>query len=72
MYVGITRARHTLTVSTLRRRKKGRETVTGIPSRFILEMKLSEAGGGEDPREKLKRLRAELSAKASAKAASPD
>ena len=42
MYVGITRARHTLAVSTLRRRKKGRETVAGVPSRFIAEMKLDE------------------------------
>ena len=64
MYVGITRARLTLTVSTLMRRKKGRETVAGIPSRFIAEMKLEEAGAREDPRERLKRLRAELVAKA--------
>ena len=42
MYVGITRARTTLAVSTLRRRKKGRETVAGVPSRFIAEMKLDE------------------------------
>jgi ATP-dependent DNA helicase Rep len=66
MYVGITRARLTLTVSTLARRKKGRETVAGIPSRFIAEMKLEEAGAKEDPRERLKRLRAELAAKAAA------
>ena len=64
MYVGITRARHTLCVSTLKRRKKGRDTVMGVPSRFIAEMKLDEARGKEDPREKLKRLRAELAAKA--------
>ncbi|MBI5255205.1 MAG: UvrD-helicase domain-containing protein [Burkholderiales bacterium] len=64
MYVGITRARSTLMVSTLRRRKKGRETVAGIPSRFIAEMKLNEAGANEDPRERLKRLRAELATKA--------
>jgi ATP-dependent DNA helicase Rep len=64
MYVGITRARTTLAVSTLRRRKKGRDTVAGIPSRFIAEMKLDEIGGvKEDPREKLKRMRAELAAK---------
>ena len=44
MYVGITRARSTLAVSTLRRRKRGRETVPGMPSRFIAEMKLDEAG----------------------------
>jgi ATP-dependent DNA helicase Rep len=43
MYVGITRARHTLMVSTLKRRKKGRDTVMGVPSRFIVEMKLHEA-----------------------------
>jgi ATP-dependent DNA helicase Rep len=70
MYVGITRARKTLAVSTLRRRKKGRETVMGIPSRFINEMKLGEGGGPkEDPREKLKRMREQLAAKAAATAA---
>jgi ATP-dependent DNA helicase Rep len=57
MYVGITRARRTLAVSTLRRRKRGRDTVQGIPSRFIAEMKLHEAGPKVDPREKLKALR---------------
>ena len=76
MYVGITRARHTLVVSTLRRRKRGRETVAGVPSRFIAEMKLDEGGAKEDPRERLKRVRAELAARsqltlaAQAKAAS--
>ena len=64
MYVGITRARRTLVVSTLRRRKKGRDTVAGVPSRFIAEMKLDEGGAKEDPREWLKRLRAELAARA--------
>jgi ATP-dependent DNA helicase Rep len=64
MYVGITRARTTLAVSTLRRRKKGREYGAGVPSRFIAEMKLDEGGAKEDPREKLKKLRAALSAKA--------
>jgi ATP-dependent DNA helicase Rep len=63
MYVGITRARTTLAVSTLKRRKKGRETVAGIPSRFIAEMKLDERKTKEDPRERLKRLRAELAAR---------
>lgn len=57
MYVGITRARTTLAVSTLRRRKKGRDTVQAIPSRFIAEMKLHEVVAKEDPREKLKALR---------------
>ena len=63
MYVGITRARTTLVVSTLRRRKKGRDTVAGVPSRFIAEMKLDEVTAKEDPRERLKRLRAELAAR---------
>jgi ATP-dependent DNA helicase Rep len=63
MYVGITRARSTLVVSTLRRRKKGRETVAGVPSRFIREMKLDEVTAREDPRERLRRLRAEIAAR---------
>jgi len=66
MYVGITRARHTLVVSTLRRRKKGRDTVAGVPSRFIAEMKLNEGVAKEDARERLKRVRAELAAKSDA------
>ena len=66
MYVGITRARTTLAVSTLRRRKKNRETVMGIPSRFISEMKLHEGGVKEDPREKLKRLREAFAVKGKA------
>jgi len=64
MYVGITRARTTLVVSTLRRRKKGRDTVQAIPSRFIAEMKLNEVKARDDPRERLKKLRAEMAAKA--------
>jgi ATP-dependent DNA helicase Rep len=68
MYVGITRARQTLVVSTLTRRKRGRETVAGVPSRFIAEMKLDEAKASEDPRERLKRIRAELAAKVAASA----
>ncbi|HET7524310.1 MAG TPA: ATP-dependent helicase, partial [Burkholderiaceae bacterium] len=71
MYVGITRARHTLMVSTLKRRKRGRDMVSALPSRFIAEMRLDEAAGREDPRERLRRLRAELAARtASAPAAS--
>jgi ATP-dependent DNA helicase Rep len=66
MYVGITRAQQTLVVSTLRRRKRGRETVAGVPSRFIAEMKLHEAKSQEDPRERLRRLREEIAAKAAA------
>jgi len=70
MYVGITRAQQTLVASTLRRRKRGRETVAGVPSRFIAEMKLNEAKAQEDPRERLRRLREEIAAKAAAGAPS--
>jgi len=70
MYVGITRAQRTLAVSTLRRRKRGRETVAGVPSRFIAEMKLHEAKTQEDPRERLRRLREEIAAKTTAAAPS--
>jgi ATP-dependent DNA helicase Rep len=66
MYVGITRARSTLAVSWLRRRKRGRDTVAGVPSRFIAEMKLEEGGAREDPRERLKALRASLAARGAA------
>ena len=66
MYVGITRAQKTLVVSTLRRRKKGRELVAGVPSRFIGEMKLHEVQSQEDPKERLKKLRAQLAAKVAA------
>ena len=37
--------------------------VPGVPSRFIAEMKLDEVTHKEDPREKLKRLRAEMAAR---------
>jgi ATP-dependent DNA helicase Rep len=58
MYVGITRARTTLSINMLRRRKRGRDTIQGVPSRFIAEMKLDENTVKEDPRDKLKALRA--------------
>ncbi len=64
MYVGITRAQRTLTVNWLRRRKKGRDTIAGIPSRFIAEMALDQATVREDPREKLRALRAEFAKRA--------
>jgi len=70
-YVGVTRARQTLLVSALKRRKRGRETVAALPSRFIAEMKLDEAVQREDPRERLKRLRAELVARPARAAAAP-
>ncbi|MGA1317738.1 MAG: 3'-5' exonuclease, partial [Rubrivivax sp.] len=68
MYVGITRARTTLAVSTLRRRKRARETVAGVPSRFIAEMKLGEGVAREDPRERLRKLRERLADKPTAPA----
>ena len=64
MYVGITRAQRSLAVSWTRRRKKGREMVAALPSRFIAEMGLNQATVREDPREKLKALRAEFALKA--------
>ncbi|MBP8780552.1 MAG: UvrD-helicase domain-containing protein [Alicycliphilus sp.] len=66
MYVGITRAQRSLAVSWTKKRKKGREMVACQPSRFIAEMKLDAATTREDPREKLRQLRAEFAAKAQA------
>jgi ATP-dependent DNA helicase Rep len=65
MYVGVTRARRTLAVSTLKRRKRGRELVAGQPSRFIAEMRLNENVARQEARERLKHLRAELAARPS-------
>ncbi len=62
-YVGITRAQRSLAVSWLKRRKKGREFIQGMASRFIAEMSLDQATTKEDPREKLKALRAEFAAR---------
>jgi ATP-dependent DNA helicase Rep len=69
MYVGITRAQRTLAVSWTRKRKKGREMVAALPSRFIAEMGLDQNTVKEDPREKLKALRAEFAKKAQDNAA---
>jgi ATP-dependent DNA helicase Rep len=69
MYVGITRAQRSLAVSWTKRRKKGRETVSALPSRFISEMALDKETIREDPRERLKALRAEFAQKAAATAA---
>ena len=69
MYVGITRAQRTLAVSWTKKRKKGREMVAAQPSRFIAEMALNQTTAREDPREKLKALRAEFAAKAQAASA---
>ena len=40
--------------------------MAGVPSRFIAEMKLEEGGAREDPRERLKALRASLAARGAA------
>ena len=69
MYVGITRAQRSLAVSWTKRRKKGRDLVAAQPSRFIAEMALDQATAKEDPREKLRALRAEFALKAQASAA---
>ena len=69
MYVGITSAQRSLAVSWPRKRKKGRDIVATTPSRFIKEMALDKAPVKEDPREKLKALRAEFAKKAAASAA---
>ncbi|MCM2251208.1 MAG: UvrD-helicase domain-containing protein, partial [Ramlibacter sp.] len=71
MYVGITRAQRSLAVSWARKRKKGREMVPAQPSRFIAEMALDKTTVREDPREKLKALRAEFARKASEQPATP-
>jgi len=68
MYVGITRAKNTLSVSWTKRRKKGRDMVVSHPSRFIAEMALDKTTVQEDPREKLRALRAEFALRASAAA----
>jgi ATP-dependent DNA helicase Rep len=69
MYVGITRAQRSLAVSWTRKRKKGREMIAAQPSRFIAEMGLDQNTVREDPREKLRALRAEFAQKAKDKAA---
>ena len=69
MYVGITRAQRSLVVSWSKRRKKGREMVNAMPSRFIAEMSLEQATTREDPREKLRALRAEFALKVEAEKA---
>ncbi len=72
MYVGITRAQASLAVSWTRKRKKGREMITAQPSRFIAEMALDQNSAKEDPRAKLKALRAEFAQKAQDSAAALD
>jgi len=69
MYVGITRAQRSLAVSWTRKRKKGRDMIAAQPSRFIAEMALDQTTVKEDPREKLRALRAEFAKKAQETAA---
>ena len=69
MYVGITRARQSLAVSWSRQRKQGRNLVSAQPSRFIAEMALDKTTTQEDPREKLRALRAEFAQRAADSAA---
>ncbi len=71
MYVGITRAKASLAVSWTRKRKKGREMVAALPSRFIAEMALDQATTKEDPRAKLRALRAEFAQKTQVAQAAP-
>ena len=73
MYVGITRARVSLGVSVLQRRKRARQTVVGVPSRFVAEMQLARDEPVQNPRDKLKALRAAAAARAQqAGAATPE
>jgi len=73
MYVGITRAQRTLTVSWTKKRKKGREMVASRPSRFIAEMQLDSATTPEERQQNrsaiLQALRAEFAAQAKAEQA---
>ena len=66
MYVGITRAQRSLSVSWSKKRKQGRSVTAAQPSRFIAEMALDQAQVREDPRAKLRALRAEFASKAAA------
>jgi len=72
MYVGITRAQRSLVVSWSRKRKKGREMVSALPSRFIAELALNTATTKEDPRAKLRALRAEFAQRVEAEKSGSD
>jgi ATP-dependent DNA helicase Rep len=45
MYVAVTRAQRSLTITWCRRRRRARAVVSRLPSRFIAEMKLDPDGG---------------------------
>ena len=53
MYVGITRAQRSLTISWCKKRRRARESVQCDPSRFIKEMKLDEGDAVPTEAEKL-------------------
>lgn len=53
----------TLAVSPQRRRKKGRDTNASVPSGVVAETKLDKATTKEDPKERLKRIRQQMTAK---------
>lgn len=69
MYVGITRARRTLAVVWMRRRKKGTDSVAALPSRFIAEMQLGDGPAAptvSSVRERLRQQRQEMAEQAAA------
>ena len=49
MYVAVTRAQRSLTLSWCRQRRRARSVVARLPSRFIAEMKLDAEGGASAP-----------------------
>ena len=49
MYVAVTRAKRSLTLTWCRQRKRARALVECQPSRFITEMKLDLEGTGNKP-----------------------
>ena len=71
MYVGITRARRTLLVTTLLRQKRGREVRRAFPSRFIKEMRLDEQVAKVNPRDRIAAQRAAFAARAAAQGGVP-
>ena len=65
MYVGITRARRTLTLTWCKKRKRGREDIPREPSRFIKEMgleddKVADENPGLTAKQRLDRLKSLL------------
>ena len=73
MYVGVTRARNTLSLLYCKRRKRGRDWEQREPSRFLEELGLTVAGGAssgvevKDPRAVMAALRARFAVHETAK-----